>query len=375
MKSENGKINIKNINTNFNNLNLNLKQEKSFNKQKQEMNDISKHQHKSNMISNLNNTQNNQNDIKNIGSFSLGQTTHTGTGSIQEIYNNIYNFYGNHNSNTNQPFTGSNSNKKQIKTGLTSVDGLINALNEKNEQIKYLLSENSFLRNRLNSKCKDTNEIKEKSKEKVFCLNNEFSNSYMNLLSKNIPDVNNTNNNFNLTHSNLNSNSNNSNHNRKISEKPKGKIIIKNTTLIGNNHLNPITYNKPTSPINSSKTNDFLKVKYDFTKDSKLKYLITDKESKENKENKLYSNEDNKAKDLLEEREVLNVSSMRNTNEEFYMNSHMNQHTQRPSSVTIKSTQKYNIEKSSFNNINLDLNKILNRTSSLYKNMFNYIES
>ncbi len=68
--------------------------------------------------------------------------------SIQEIHNNVYNFYGN-------PSNAlSNTNKKE-KNEMS----LEKNLNEKNEYIKYLMSENSTLKYKLQEKAKENKSL------------------------------------------------------------------------------------------------------------------------------------------------------------------------------------------------------------------------
>jgi len=66
--------------------------------------------------------------------------------SVQEIHNNVYNFYGNH--------SNALTNKRD-----NSEMSLEKNLNEKNEYIKYLMSENSTLKFKLQEKTKENKNL------------------------------------------------------------------------------------------------------------------------------------------------------------------------------------------------------------------------
>lgn len=76
---------------------------------------------------------------------------------IQEIHNNVYNFYSASSNHDNNIFK---KNKEEVEYNHPTV-----TMNEKNEYIKYLLSENQSLKNKLYEKIQENNQLLSKYKE------------------------------------------------------------------------------------------------------------------------------------------------------------------------------------------------------------------
>lgn len=76
---------------------------------------------------------------------------------IQEIHNNVYNFYSASSNHDNNIFK---KNKEDVEYNHPTA-----TLNEKNEYIKYLLSENQSLKNKLYEKMQENNQLRSKYKE------------------------------------------------------------------------------------------------------------------------------------------------------------------------------------------------------------------
>lgn len=157
MKGDINKINIKNIQTNFQ---LRLKSPLLTNnpliKQTKEKPTLTDRSKDKNILKSTRGVSK-DNSSKVIPSYVPTITSITNTGfipnkifnksSVQEIHNNVYNFYGNHSNNAT-------TTKKDI-----SEVSLEKNINEKNEYIKYLMSENSTLKFKLQEKAKENKNL------------------------------------------------------------------------------------------------------------------------------------------------------------------------------------------------------------------------